>query len=333
MRGALDREAAAAVEAAERRGRPSVHLLPLAEGRRCYAEESAPVGGVAGLRHVEELRLGSGPRARLYRPASGTLPVVLFFHGGGWVLGSVDTHDRMCRALAQTSGCAVLSVDYRLAPEHPYPAAVDDAADALAWVAASGTTYDLDVRRLAVAGDSAGGNIATALALRTAGGDIRPALQVLFYPVTTTDLEVGVDPRYDGLVLCREELAWHQSHYLPRPEQRRRAEASPLDRADLTGMPPAVVLVAECDPIAPQSIRYVEALRSAGVPAELRTYRGMTHGFAQYPDRFRAARTALADAGTALAAALGQPAAPSHQRHPRARNQPGSPCEAPVGKE
>lgn len=302
----LHPEAASALQAAATRSRPSVHLMPVADAREAFEAESARTAPGPRLRSVEDLTIGSYLRARLYRPAAPATPVVLFFHGGGWVLGSVNSHDALCRTLAARAGCAVLSVDYRRAPEHPFPAAVDDAAAALAWVAARGEAHGLRPTGVAVAGDSAGGNIAAALAIRSRTG-LRPRLQVLFYPVTTTDLDTGVEAGHDGLVLSREELAWHQDLYLPRPRDRRHPEASPLDSPDLAGLPPAVVLAAECDPIAPQSRRYAQALRTAGVPVDLHVYPGMIHGFAQYPDRFEAARDAIARAGRAVRRALAEP--------------------------
>lgn len=311
----LTPEAAVAVTAAERRPRPSVHLMPIEEGRRCYAEESAPLGDVPALYQVSDLHLDAHLQGRLYRPSARELPVVLFFHGGGWVLGNVDTHDQMCRTLAAESGCAILSVDYRLAPENPYPAAIEDAVQALAWINTHGKGHGLDPTRVAVAGDSAGGNLAVALAVRGRREDNPPNVHLLFYPVTTTDLQLGFEVAFDGLVLCREELLWHQDQYLPRSSDRRQSDVSPLDCADLAHMPPAVVIAAECDPILPQSTRYVDALRAQGVPAQLRVFEGMIHGFAQYPDRFRAAQAALRYAGESMADALKQQPATSVRSH------------------
>lgn len=307
MPTALQPEAAAFLAAAAETDRPSVHLMPLAAARESFERESAPAEAPPRIQEIVDVTIGGELGARLYRPEPGVLPVVVFFHGGGWVLGSVATHDQMCRVLARESGCAVVSVDYRRAPEHPYPAAVDDAAAALEWVRVHGHEHRLDPVRLAVAGDSAGGNIAAAAAIRSRGAGRHLLLQLLYYPVTTTDLGSGTDPDYDGLVLCRDELMWHQDQYLPRETDRRLPEASPSDCADLAGMPGAVIIAAECDPIAPQSHRYAEALRAAGVDVSLHTYPGMIHGFAQYPDRFEAAVAALRQGGAALNRALSKP--------------------------
>lgn len=299
MPAMLNREAAEVVEAAARRDRPSLHLMPPTQARECY-EHEAPRSHLPALHEVRDVAVAPGVSARLYRPAAGLLPVVLFFHGGGWVVGSVDTHDQMCRELALHSGCAVLSIGYRLAPEHPFPTAVDDAEAALRWVQAEGAEHELDKDRLAVAGDSAGGNIAAALTLRSRAAGVPLALQVLFYPVTTTDLSSGVDPTYEGFVLSREELAWHQDQYLPDLADRARAESSPLECADLGRLPEAVVIVAECDPIACQGVRYAAALRAAGVRATVHVHQGAIHGFAQLPDTFESARAALRQAADAL---------------------------------
>lgn len=303
MPAAPSREAAAAIAAAAHRARPSLHLLPPIEARAHYEREGVP-SYQPPVHDVLDVEVTPRVPARLYRPASGTLPVVLFFHGGGWVVGSIDTHEDMCRQLAVHSGCAVLSVGYGLAPEHAFPTAVDDAEAALSWVLKHAEKYQLDSGRLAVAGDSAGGNIAAALTMRTRAAGVPLRLQVLFYPVTTTDLDAGFDAAYDGLVLSREELGWHQDQYLPDPADRRHVESSPLDCADHAGLPEAVVVVAECDPIATQGLSYAEALRAAGVPVAVHLHRGAIHGFAQSPGAFASGRTALLRAGEAMRSAL-----------------------------
>lgn len=318
MHPMLAPEALRELRAAQSRARPSVHLLPVEEGRRCFRHDSAPAGAVRHIDKVLAVQLGAEVTGRLYRPGAGSLPVVLFFHGGGWVLGSVETHDQMCRELAHHSGCAVLSVDYRLAPEHPYPAAVEDALAALAWIRREGASHDIDATRVAVAGDSAGGNIAIALTLQS-GKAAQIRQQVLFYPVTTTDLVVGIAEDFDGLMLCRDELRWHQEQYLPDPRDARRPDTSPLDCADLTDLPATLILSAECDPIAPQSAGFHFELAKAGVPVQLHTYDGMLHGFAQFPDRYPSAREALALAGEVLAQSLRRSSAqfdPDHTQPP-----------------
>lgn len=286
--------------------RPSLHLLPLAQAREVYERECAEKAGVGPrLAEVVDMHITADVTGRLYRPRPGIAPVVVYLHGGGWVLGGIDTHDRLCRELAERSRCAVLSVEYRRAPEHPFPSAVDDADAAVRWLRAAGSVHGLDPTRIAVAGDSAGGNLAVALALRERDRGLPLRLQLLLYPVTTTDLDAGIDPAHDGVELSRDELLSHQDHYLPRREDRISAEASPLDRADLTGLPPALVLLAEHDPIAPQGIAYAAALRASGVTATVRTYPGETHGFLQFPQGSAHAAEALEHAAEAIRTFLG----------------------------
>lgn len=265
--------------------RPSVHLLPLDTARKCVEREAAALGSGAAVAAVSDAQVGPERiPVRVYRPGSGTLPVVVYLHGGGWVLGSIDTHDALCRALAHDSGAVVVSVGYRRAPEHPFPAAVEDAYAATRWVAERAGELGVDPARIAVGGDSAGGNLAIAAALlaRDRGG---PAIagQLLVYPITTTDLDRGVDPDYDGLGLTRDELRWHQRAYLPTAADAASQLASPLDAADLRGLPPTLILTARCDPVRPQGELYADALRDAGVPVRLMPSPGMPHGFFQLP--------------------------------------------------
>lgn len=307
MAAAISSEAAALVVAAAERDRPSLHLMPPVQARECYERESVSLTAPPPVHRVRDVVVAPGVPARLYRPTGAArLPMMVFLHGGGWVVGNIDTHDRMCRELALLSGCALLSVGYRLAPEHPFPAAVDDAVAALAWVRANAETHDLDHGRLAIAGDSAGGNLAVAAALRSREVGVPLQLQLLFYPVTTTDLDLGIDPQYDGLVLSRDELGWHQDQYLPDRANRRHAESSPLDCAELSAMPPAVIVLGQCDPIAPQGLRYAEALRAAGVPVTVHLHEGSIHGFAQFPETLISARSALAQASDALRDVFGR---------------------------
>lgn len=207
--------------------------------------------------------------------------VIVYYHGGGWVIGSVDESDTLGRNLAQRTGAAVVLVDYRLAPEHPYPAAAHDAWTALQWV-------DANVERIAgsrvpliVSGDSAGGNLAAVVAQRAqAENGPSIALQVLVYPVTDADLDNAsyVDPA-NQLLLSRESMIWFWDHYAPDAASRREPAASPIQAADLAGQPPAVVLTAEHDPLRDEGEAYAEKLRAAGVPVEARRFPGQMHGF------------------------------------------------------
>lgn len=225
---------------------------------------------------------------RAYRPTDDDrpLPVVAFFHGGGWVLGDLDTHDHVTRALANRSGALVVSVDYRLAPEHRWPAAVDDAEAATRWLAAHADELGGDPGRLAVAGDSAGGNLAAVVArrwrdARRAGEDL-PALaaQLLTYPVTDCDLGTDSYQRNgDGFLLTRASMAWFWDHYVPDPAHRAHPDASPLRAHDLTDLPPAAVVTAGHDPLLDEGAAYARALADAGVDVVHRRYDDMVHGF------------------------------------------------------
>ena len=219
---------------------------------------------------------------RVYTPAGeGPLPVVLFFHGGGWVIGDLEIVDRPCRQLADAAGAIVVSVDYRLAPEHVYPAAFDDCYAATAWVAEHAGEIGADAGRLAVAGDSAGGNLAAAvsLAARDRGGPAIAA-QLLIYPVT--DFSFGT-PSYtenrDGYILTRSSMIWFWAHYLGAQELDKDPYACPLRADSLAGLPAAYVATSEFDPLRDEGEAYAAALEQAGVPVTAKRFDGQLHGF------------------------------------------------------
>ncbi len=211
-------------------------------------------------------------------PAAG---VIVFYHGGGWVLGSIDESDTMARKLAERTSCAVVLVDYRLAPEHRYPTAADDCYAALEWTAAHlGEIASADAP-LFVAGDSAGGNLAAVVALRARDrGGPEIALQILIYPVTDADFERAsyVDPENE-LLLTREAMVWFWDHYVPDPAQRAEPDASPLQAADLSGLPPAVVMTAEHDVLRDEGEAYAQRLKEAGVEVDFQRHLRQMHGF------------------------------------------------------
>jgi acetyl esterase len=280
-------------------GRPNAHLLPVAEARANFESDfgSLPRPDIASVENF------SGEvDARLYRPCPGVLPLIVYFHGGGWLLGSVDSHDGLTRRLALATGMAVLSVGYRRGPESRFPAAVDDAMAAIRWAVRHAGALGVDPVRLAVAGDSAGGNLAT-VAAALLRGEIRIRHQLLAYPVTTCDLTVGFDEKYEGIMLYRDELRWHQDNYLATPDQATDPRVSPL-LADLRGLPPATMILAECDPIRPQGLRYADALRRSGVPVTVREYPGMLHGFFGLDMLWDEAREAMNFAAAELTADL-----------------------------
>ena len=243
--------------------------------------EGEPVGGVLD-------RAGPGPvgdvPVRIYTPAGivdRAAPALVWFHGGGWTIGNLDTADFGCRAIANRSGCRVMSVDYRLAPESKFPAAVDDCLAATTWLAANADVVGIDPRRIAVGGDSAGANLATVVAqLAKARGGPSLAFQALIYPVT----DHGYDtPSYrenaEGYLLTREAMVGFWNHYLSGPDDGASPLASPLRAADLSGLPPALVITAEFDPLRDEGEAYAAKMSAAGIPVDAVRYHGQIHGF------------------------------------------------------
>jgi acetyl esterase len=250
----------------------------------------------------------AGPLAvRLYRPsAARDLPLIVFFHGGGFVLCDIETHDPLCRALANESGAAVASVDYRLAPETRFPGPLEDCYAALTQLAAQAPSHGFDGARLAVCGDSAGGNLAAAVALlvRERAGP-RVAHQALFYPVLDAACDSpSMRDLSAGYMLSRAVMQWYWGCYLARPSDGDNPLASPLRAPSLAGLPGATVVTAEFDPLRDEGERYVERLRNAGVAVTARRYLGMIHGFASMPYVTDVANRAIADVGRDLARAL-----------------------------
>jgi acetyl esterase len=236
-----------------------------------------------------------------------TLPALVFFHGGGFVIGNLDTHDRLCRSLAKASGCAVVSVDYRLAPENKYPAAVDDAYAATQYLAEHGSEFGIDPNRIAVGGDSAGGNLATVISLlaRDRGGP-KLKFQLLIYPLVDFNdhspsmLQFGQGDYF----LTMEGMDWFKKSYLASEDAAREPSASPINATDFRGLPPAMVIVAGCDPLRDQGEAYARKLQAAGVPVELKRYEGMIHIFLTLAGIIDAGKTAIADAAAAIRGAL-----------------------------
>jgi acetyl esterase len=247
-----------------------------------------------------------GPvRVRVYRPA-GDAPkrVVVYYHGGGWVLGSLETHDGTCRRLADGADAVVVSVDYRMGPEDRFPAAVDDAYAALTWVAANATELGGDAGRLAVAGDSAGGNLAAVVCqlARSGGPEIR--FQLLVYPVTDHEFtSPSMEENAEGYYLTRDAMRWFYDHYLTDPSEGDDPRVSPIRNPDLTGLPPAFVLTAQYDPLRDQGIAYADAMRAAGNDVDMTLYDTLFHGFISMFDLIDAGKAAFDDAIAAVVAA------------------------------
>ena len=243
---------------------------------------------------------------RVYTPveASGELlPVTIFFHGGGWVAGNLDSQHQLAAMLAEHSGTIVVSVDYRLAPEHRFPAAVDDATDVLSWVAANASDFRGDGERLVVFGESAGGNIAAAaVQLTVRGGGPRVLLQVLAYPaVDRWDDSPSMSENALAPVLTRSYLEWFWGCYLNTPDEGADPRVSPLRAADLSGLPPAVIVTAEYDPIRDQGRKYADLLRGAGVAVRYLPVAGTTHAFLAFAGSVQLSRDVLEELGIAIA--------------------------------
>jgi len=270
---------------------------------------SAPVDAIVAFEDVAETRdvnAGHIP-ARLYRPSAGTLPLLVYFHGGGWVVGSVKTSDNYCRALANASGCAVLSVDYCLAPEHEYPHAADDAYAATRWAAEHASELGVDPGRLAVGGSSAGGNLAAVASLmaRERTGP-RIALQLLHVPVMDHDFETAsYRENATGRGLTRAAMQWFWGHYAPDVARRDEPYASPLGAKDLRGLPPAILVAAECDPLRDEGRAYAHRLRGDGVAVATLEYPGMVHSFMGWSAVVATARRAFVEVGAGLRERLG----------------------------
>jgi len=305
----LDPQARALIDLMVERAVPAVHTLTPAEARRFYLERrffTQPEPPAVG--EVRALRTDGGVPLRLYRPvAAGVHPVLVYFHGGGWTIGDLDTHDVLCRQLCDAAGAAVLAVDYRLAPEHRFPAAVDDCLAAVRWLRREAAALALDGARVAIGGDSAGGNLAAAVALLLRdAGEAAPALQLLIYPAT--DQRAGAPSHRSnaqGYLLTADSVAWYRGHYLPDPAQWTDWCASPLLAPDLSRLPPALVLTAGFDPLRDEGRQYADALSAAGNRVQYVCFERQVHGFITMSKVIDEARTAVALCGAVLRQAFG----------------------------
>ncbi len=306
----LDPEATALLEALRQAGAPPVEQQTVEQARESFQALRELAGPPEPVASVEDRRI-SGPAGqiavRVYRPPDrGALPVLVYLHGGGWVIGNLETVDVPVRALVNRAGCVAVSVDYRLAPEHKFPTPLEDCYAATRWVAENANALGVDLDRIAIGGDSAGGNLAAAvaLAMRDRGGP-RLAFQLLIYPVTDFNLDSGsYRANGDGYLLTRSGMEWFWSHYLHSPADGERPYASPLRAADLHGLPPALVITAEFDPLRDEGEAYAGRLAGSGVPVTLKRYDGMIHGFFQLGGMLSQGRRAVDDVAAALRAAL-----------------------------
>ena len=306
----LDPQARLLLDQMASTGTPPLQTLSVPDARAMMESMNVLLGEGEPVAHVADREIPgpAGPvPTRLYRPeAGGPLPLLVYFHGGGWVLGGLASHDVVCRSLANAAGCAVLAIDYRLAPEHTFPAAVDDCYAAAAWAVGHAASLGADPARVAIGGDSAGGNLTAVVAqlARDRGG---PPLrfQLLVYPATDANTDT---PSYHenatGYFLELEGMRWFYDHYLPAGTDRTDPRVSPMRTADLRGLPPALVITAEFDPLRDEGDAYAARLREAGVPVTLTRYHGMIHGFFGMGPLLDQGKRAVSEAAAALRTAL-----------------------------
>ena len=304
MRSVLERMA--------RAGQPPLHTLTPAQARVAYEIGSGVLEvPKAPLPRVEDFHIptrdGAELPARLYAPSlDAGLPLLLYLHGGGFTIGSIATHDTLCRELARLAGCMVVSLDYRLAPQHRFPTASNDAWDALQWLAAHGALLGADPARLAVGGDSAGGTLAAVCAILARDAQLPLALQLLFYPGCAAHQDTPSHTTFArGLVLEAPAIDWFFGHYVHSRDEREDWRFAPLLAPDVDGVAPAWIGLAECDPLVDEGVDYGDKLRAAAVPVDLEIYRGVTHEFIKMGRAIAEARTAPGDAARALRQAFG----------------------------
>lgn len=305
----LTRRMAGLLENIRRANRPPFRSMSPQEARRTY-DAAAEILEFprATLARVEELMIpaddGAALPARLYADSRDTLPVLLYLHGGGFTIGGLETHDSLCRQLALRSGAAVIALDYRLAPEHRFPKAVDDAWSALRWLAENAATLGLDSTRLAVGGDSAGATLAAVCAIHARDAGLPLRLQLLITPGTTAHADTPSHHAFaHGYLLEREDIVWFFDQYID-AAQRTDWRFAPIEADALEGVAPACVVLAECDPLVDEGVAYADRLRAAGVSVELELYRGVTHDFIKLGRVLPEAETAQAAIGAVLKAAF-----------------------------
>jgi acetyl esterase len=287
-------------------GRPPIALLSAEQAKQGYA-----LG--AGVLEVNPQKMarddtlhiptrdGATIRAKVWAEhASPNLPVLLYFHGGGFTVGSPETHEALCKHLAHLAQCAVVSLDYRLAPEHTFPTAHNDAFDALQWLIAHATSLNLDATRIALGGDSAGGSLTASTAIAARDANIHLKLQLMFYPGCAAEHMASAHTFDKGFLLEKTSIDYFYGHYLPHAADRRDPRFSPLLVGDVSGLAPAWIGLAECDPLVDEGVAYADHLRMAGVPVDLEIYKGVVHSFIQMGRVIPEALTAHADAARAL---------------------------------
>ena len=308
----LDPQAAALIEKALEAGNPEMHELEPPEARRFFAETSKAVAvKKVDVEWVSEHDI-PGPNGeivvRTYWPSddTGPFPVLVYFHGGGWVIGGLETHDPVCRWLSVRAQCVVVSVDYRMGPEDKFPAAVEDCVAATEWVATPGNLNNIDLARIAVGGDSAGGNLAAVVAQKCVNNpQIQLCYQLLIYPATDlTRSEASQTELSEGYRLTGVLMEWFIDHYLNNDEERTNPDASPLFAKEVFGLPPALIITAGFDPLRDEGLRYSEKLTAANVEVKYLCYEGMIHGFVSMGGWIDKGKEALDLSGDCLADAF-----------------------------
>jgi acetyl esterase len=298
----LDPEVVALLDLIRAAGRPALDSLPPVQAREAYqAGRKVLQPEPAHVASTEDLTIpgAAGPiPARMYRGigtgAADKLPCVVFYHGGGWVIGDIESHDVVCRRLANDANCAVLSVDYRLAPEHKFPAAYDDCVAAMHYAVEQSEQLGIDPAKIAVGGDSAGGNLAAAAALAARDAGIKLSMQVLIYPATDMAMTLDSYRRViDGFPLVAKTMDWFINHYLRDEADKHDWRASPLRAASLAGTAPAVVIVAAHDPLADDGLAYAKRLEQDGVRVVSSYFSGQIHGFVSMGKLLHASDIAL----------------------------------------
>jgi acetyl esterase len=306
----LDPQAQAFLEQLAAAGAPPLHELSVEEARQVIVQLFGTQGDPEPVGAVQErtIPVAAGEMlTRIYTPSgTGPFPVLVYFHGGGWVIGNLEAYDATCRALTNAAGCMVVAMEYRLAPEHKFPAAPEDCYAATQWVATNAAAIGGDPARIAIGGDSAGGNLTAVVAhmVRDRGG---PTLryQLLVYPVTDYHFDTAsYRENAEGYLLTKDAMVWFWNHYLRSAADGNSPLASPLRAGNLRGLPPAMVLTAEFDPLRDEGEAYAARLQEAGVPVTLRHYEGMIHGFFSLGAVFAQGQQAITDAAAGLRGAL-----------------------------
>lgn len=309
----LDASAAQVIRMIEEANLPRTETLSPAQARKAYEDARGVLSpeppAIAEIRDIAIPGPGGEIPARLYRDGADGAPRagLVYFHGGGWVIGSVGTHDTVCRQIAQRSGAVVISVDYRMGPEHKFPAAVEDSIAATDHVARNAADFGIDPGRIAVGGDSAGGNLAAVVAIHARDND-GPAigLQLLVYPATDFSMTQESHRAFaEGYVLTRPAMEYFQGHYLRSDADREDWRASPSRVADLSHLPPALVITGGFDPLRDEGEEYALRLAQAGVPTTLRRFPGQVHGFLTMGKVIPEAGKAVGEIVTAISARLG----------------------------